>query len=456
MLNDRHGTSLVMVLVAIGLTAILAMLFTDMLLSQTRGQKHLAQKFEVLDLKQSFLTNFQNSELCRCTLRPNVSVLADPANKSFNATIWDDPGTRDRDESSAFNLTKIKTGCDAASPDMVVEDGIVPGTQTGLRVDKIRLTHLTPIEPNQPPNLRLEWQGTWEISFKAVAGSYQLKPLQVNQRLRLVDDPANSPENDRRIDTCYGSGDPSPSGIQSFTTIGLTNWQVPSGVGKIMIEAWGGGGGGGGDDGNGGSGGGGGGYARKRFDVMPGEILAVRVGSGGTGGASGGACGMNGENSMVTRGAIDLIVATGGSAGCGGGGGGGGSSPTPAADVRLGGVGGGWLTLDGGSGAGGGGRGGRTNVSNPCVAGGGLATAPGGGGGGGHHIAPSPPNPQCPGGSGARGQVVLVGKNSPLLVQRCSLPERSWTIVSRGTMSLAICGELTERSMLPIRTDTSI
>lgn len=406
-LDDRQGTSLVMVLVAIGLMAILAALFTDMLLSQTRGQKHLAQKFEVLDLKQSFMTNFQNSELCRCTLRPNVAILADPANKRFDATIWDDPGTLDKDESAAFSLPQIKTGCDAASPDMVVEDGLVPGTQTGLRVDKIRLTRLTPIEPTQPPNLRLEWQGTWEISFKAAAGSYQLRPLQVKQRLRLVDDPANSPENERRIDTCYGSGDPSPSGIQAFTTIGLTNWSVPAGVGKITIEAWGAGGGGGGDDGSGGGGGGGGGYALKKFDVMPGEILAVTVGSGGAGGASGGACGLNGGSSTVTRGAVNLITANGGSAGCGGSRGGGGSSPTLGADVRLGGQGSGWIILDGGSGGGGGGRGGGTNVSNPCLAGGGLATPPGGGGGGGHHIEPSPPNPKCPGGPGATGQVVI-------------------------------------------------
>ncbi len=60
--------------------------------------------------------------------------------------------------------------------------------------------------------------------------------------------------------------------------IGSGNWQVPSGVTKIMVELWGAGGGG-----NVHGGGGGGSYAKALYDVVAFQNLSYSVGEGGSG-----------------------------------------------------------------------------------------------------------------------------------------------------------------------------
>ncbi|HSC52138.1 MAG TPA: hypothetical protein VLC98_00845 [Phnomibacter sp.] len=72
----------------------------------------------------------------------------------------------------------------------------------------------------------------------------------------------------------------------AFKTAGNTNWTVPAGVTKILIEAWGAGGGGRGDNITVGNGGGGGGYVIAIANVTPGDVLPITIGTGGTGGSS--------------------------------------------------------------------------------------------------------------------------------------------------------------------------
>jgi len=77
------------------------------------------------------------------------------------------------------------------------------------------------------------------------------------------------------------------TGSLVFTTVGTTNWTVPTGVFSISVDACGGGGGGGGADGGtsyNGNGGGGGGANLKgpqTFSVTPGQVLSITVGAGG-------------------------------------------------------------------------------------------------------------------------------------------------------------------------------
>jgi hypothetical protein len=73
-----------------------------------------------------------------------------------------------------------------------------------------------------------------------------------------------------------------------------TTWTVPANVTTVLVEAWGAGGGGNGifadpsTTTNGyGSGGGGGGYAKALFNVTPGTILTITVGTGGARGSGG-------------------------------------------------------------------------------------------------------------------------------------------------------------------------
>lgn len=77
---------------------------------------------------------------------------------------------------------------------------------------------------------------------------------------------------------------PSNRGIQAFTTVGSTNFTVPSGVSSLKVTVIGGGGGGCASMGNGGHGGTGLAYVNG---VVPGSMISLTVGMGGTIGNAG-------------------------------------------------------------------------------------------------------------------------------------------------------------------------
>ncbi|WP_280748925.1 IPT/TIG domain-containing protein [Parabacteroides sp. PF5-9] len=168
------------------------------------------------------------------------------------------------------------------------------------------------------------------------------------------------------------------------------NFQIPTGVYSIAIEALGGGGGGGNatSDGLAAGGGGGGAYAKKNnAAVIPnGDPLVVTVGGGGSGSGSG----KNGEASVVSLGGTELVRAGGGSGGgvnkidAGAGG------QATVGDIRFSGGNGGIGNTGSSTGAGGGGSGAASTTNgNDGEAGrsgnnggaGGMATDVGGAGG---------------------------------------------------------------------------
>jgi len=112
-----------------------------------------------------------------------------------------------------------------------------------------------------------------------------------------------------------------------FTSIGSTDWTVPSGVYKISVVCIGGGGGASGGRSYGAGAGGGGGALRyvNNIDVTPGETLTVVVGAGGNGGPPhpGNAVywaigpGGNGQTSSLSRSGTILCSAAGGKGGAG-------------------------------------------------------------------------------------------------------------------------------------------
>lgn len=98
------------------------------------------------------------------------------------------------------------------------------------------------------------------------------------------------------------------SGVQSFVTSGIFN--VPPGVTQVEVEAWGGGAGSyASTSGTASGGGSGGGYAKKLVTgLVPGQAIAVTVGTGGSGGTTtGGAAGPGGTSSFG-----QFVSATGG------------------------------------------------------------------------------------------------------------------------------------------------
>ena len=223
--------------------------------------------------------------------------------------------------------------------------------------------------------------------------------------------------------------------------IGISTCNVPAGVTKVTIAAWGGGGGGG--YGQNGAGGGGGGYCGQSFTVTPGETLTITVGKGGVGGyvdtesssefpgqyggassvlssvsgialnASGGAGAANYDDNPIGGTCTGATGYPGGNGGAdyewselGSPGGGGGGSGTPSAaggnggdtdfNVTSGGL--------GGSGAGRGGDGGGFDDESVARSGQ-PGSVPGGGGGGGAE--PAIGETYGNGGDGADGRVTL-------------------------------------------------
>jgi hypothetical protein len=99
------------------------------------------------------------------------------------------------------------------------------------------------------------------------------------------------------------------SGVQSFQSSG--NFVVPLGVSQVEVELWGGGAGSYASVSTAPSGGGsGGGYARKLIQgVLPGQIIAVTIGSGGAAGTTSGSPAGPGSTTSFGQ----FVSATGGS-----------------------------------------------------------------------------------------------------------------------------------------------
>lgn len=195
---------------------------------------------------------------------------------------------------------------------------------------------------------------------------------------------------------------------QVFRSPGTYTFTVPSGITKILVEAWGGGGGGGGTSDGAGGGGGGGSYASDIFSVTSGSQYTVTVGNGGAGGGAGGSGAAAGASSFGS-----LVYAGGGTGGAGATGGsfGSGGQSTGASPATLNIVGEdgeeGWITSFRRGGHGGSSpKGGFGGMPCPLTGGGGCAaygSPPGGGGSG----SASWPSYGSGGGNGAEGRVIV-------------------------------------------------
>jgi hypothetical protein len=170
-------------------------------------------------------------------------------------------------------------------------------------------------------------------------------------------------------------------GQKVFTSVGTTTWTIPVGVTTITAVCVGGGGGAGGSDSTrAGGGGGGGGLAYgSTISVTPGDILYIRVGSGGIGGTS---YLSSSPETLPTNGTAgqSSYIKTGSHSGTAlleGGGGGGGFSGYNLNNEGSGGtVGGTARTGPAGSFQGHGGGGGKSTTSGVAGGGGGAGGYP--------------------------------------------------------------------------------
>jgi Phage tail-collar fibre protein/Protein of unknown function (DUF2793) len=152
--------------------------------------------------------------------------------------------------------------------------------------------------------------GSW-ISWTALTS--MLGPV----RLATLEEAASGIDNGKAI-TCAGVRRAVFKRTrQAITTVGTTNWVVPTGVTTVRTGGWGGAGGGGfgaaGSPGGAAAGGGAGAYCEKTFEVTPGQIITFVIGAGGAAGISG-TPGQAGGNTTITYAGV-TITAGGGQGG---------------------------------------------------------------------------------------------------------------------------------------------
>ncbi|MCB9024799.1 MAG: hypothetical protein H6625_00645 [Bdellovibrionaceae bacterium] len=207
-LLNSYGNTLMSVLIASSLGILIMSGLIDFLLRQYKSQNHLSRKYELMDLKQNLLIVFQDPNVCTYNLRP-ATAYSDSANIHFDATTWDDPATEIDESNGRIELLQLSSGTSPSSPPLAIKGQPLPGTQTGIVVESIKLKNLQPVNPTAAPSSRLQWQGIWEISVAPISGHLPLKPVQIAQRF-VVADTVDSPETDRRINFCLGA---SPTGL---------------------------------------------------------------------------------------------------------------------------------------------------------------------------------------------------------------------------------------------------
>lgn len=377
--RSQQGQSLIQVMVGAGIMGVLMMAFASMITTQQRETRALTEKLAALNLKSLLSSVLADGSVC-------VYELNNPTQLTF-------------DSSSATTIAAASIDVSQIHASAGVTAVLVAQVNTQATSDSNTLW----INPAASHGIQLtDFQGSgtnytanWTINFDSSRLVRPLKPIKIPVKLKAD----NATPTTTIITGCQGSGGSGTVGMnyQVFNTNG--SFTIPTGISKILVEAWGGGGGGAGDDGDGGVGGGGGGYGKEVFDTTPGEVYTVVVGGGGTGGAAGVHKGSNGGDSKLinSTGTILLNAKGGGGGECGGAGGmcgagatahlGGGST---ASIHIVGGRGHGAHILVGGQGGNGGGGG---------YTAGGQGIAPGGGGGGGYF--------GTGGGSGATGQVII-------------------------------------------------
>ncbi len=120
LLSSERGESLVMVLVAVGVTAILSLGLATIMSNSSKETSRLMQKLELISLRRSLEILLSNPETCSCQMQ-GLSI------KSLAGTP------------NSVSIPSIKLGCGSASSPLVTQNSPLPGSETGLGIGAISL-----------------------------------------------------------------------------------------------------------------------------------------------------------------------------------------------------------------------------------------------------------------------------------------------------------------------------
>lgn len=118
----NRGQSLVSVIIAAGVGAIVLGFLTDMLVQQGISQKFISQKLELNDLTANLITTFSRSENCACQFSSNAAINPNDSNYNtylkFNSAVTN--GTQ------VIDVKKLYAGCNVGTvmPLLIAEEGL--------------------------------------------------------------------------------------------------------------------------------------------------------------------------------------------------------------------------------------------------------------------------------------------------------------------------------------------
>lgn len=205
--NDK-GQSLVQVLVSMGIMAILVSAMASFMSDSYKSTKALSQKLEALELKNTLQSAFLNTKNCTCQVSAAINT-AVAAQLHFDSTKTN----------SAIDLKELKSGCAANAQIYAKAGAVLPGSQTQLKVEAIKIENFIPTGNAD------EFTGDFTVSFEPTSLARPLAPIRIAQKFFVkTSDPASA----KTIETC----DPIRSGgsAEEGDLCGLSNYSWMYGV----------------------------------------------------------------------------------------------------------------------------------------------------------------------------------------------------------------------------------
>lgn len=180
--KKEAGMTMIEVLVAT--VIIMATLFgaTVLITAQAKISQQQEQNLEIEQLHDTLVQWGRNQRTCTCHLSGTLGG---------GGRIVDLTAT---DGGSLDDIQALYSSCSAASP-KILEVGRVPGTRTGLKVDRIRFTKVKPAGDDASALTRAV--GQFEVSFKTSSDESIPRTIQLRQIVEIL-----GPRDSARVDYC--------------------------------------------------------------------------------------------------------------------------------------------------------------------------------------------------------------------------------------------------------------
>ncbi len=162
-MNKQTGSSLLEVIIVVGIMGIISMAMASMIVAQQTEMKALYQKSEAVELKTHVVTTFLRASVCTWQLAGKVVDLSTTTTAVKSPTVID------------FGATPLYEGLDASSSIIARAGALLPFSLNGIMVSSIRFKDILATGvPNQ-------YKGTFEIQFLGSSLVRSMKPIQIQQ-----------------------------------------------------------------------------------------------------------------------------------------------------------------------------------------------------------------------------------------------------------------------------------